>query len=436
VTSSQVQQVLDRLLALHPKVIDLSLERIVALLAKIGNPEQRLPPTIHVAGTNGKGSTVAMLDAVYRAGGYRVHRYISPHLVRFNERIVLEGEEVSDDMLCEALLAVERLNGDAPITFFEITTAAAFLLFSRVPADVLLLEVGLGGRLDATNVLVAPLCSVITPISFDHQDYLGNTLPEIAAEKAGIMKEGCPVVSAYQPAPVRTVLANKAIALHAPLFMGGLDWQCQVEAEGFTYQGLGGAAQSFPAPALAGEYQCFNASGVLATLSVCHDALPVSLDHIRQGLASVCWPARLQPLRTGTLPALLPEDWSLYVDGSHNPAGGEALAQTLRTWKEQGRVGDIHFIIGMLSTKDVRRFLKALFPLAASVTCVPVPGQSKTMRPADTHSLLEEFSTDCPVRTATTVPEALNALGSQKSAAKATVIITGSLYLAGSVLAL
>jgi dihydrofolate synthase/folylpolyglutamate synthase len=434
-TSSLLQTKLDALLALHPKVIDLSLGRIETLLAKMGNPERFVPPVIHVAGTNGKGSTVAFLRAMLEAAGKKVHVYTSPHLVRFNERIVCAGLEIDDTRLINALDTVERVNAGDPITYFEITTAAAFLLFAEIPADVLLLEVGLGGRLDATNVALKKLlASVITPISFDHQDYLGDTLQKIAAEKAGIIKQGVPVISAAQKAPVRTVLAETAIAHNAPLMCAGLDYRFTQTTTGFTYHGTVWENLDLPPPALYGAYQYANAATAIATLEQL-PVLGVTEHAIAQGVVAASWPARMQRLTTGRLKEYAGEQ-ELWLDGSHNEAGAESLAETLKVWQEQG-LPLVTLILGMLETKSVERFIAHIKPYLGQVYTVPIPRTPKAYSPEDLSVLLKEQGIDAlPTQNIQqALQNAKNHGIENASNSKPPIVITGSLYLAGVVLA-
>jgi dihydrofolate synthase/folylpolyglutamate synthase len=427
-TSPLLQAKLDALLALHPKVIDLSLGRIEALLAKMGNPERYVPSVIHVAGTNGKGSTVAFLRAMLEAAGKKVHVYTSPHLVRFNERIVCAGLEIDDTRLINALDTVERVNAGDPITYFEITTAAAFLLFAEIPADVLLLEVGLGGRLDATNVALKKLlASVITPISFDHQDYLGDTLQKIAAEKAGIIKHGVPVISSAQKAPVRTVLAETAIAHNAPLMCAGLDYRFEQTKTGFTYHGTVWENLDLPPPALYGAYQYANAATAIATLEQL-PVLGVTEQAITQGVVAASWPARMQRLTI--------EQQELGLDGSHNEAGAESLAETFKTWQEQG-LPPVTLILGMLQTKSVERFIAHIKPYLGQVYTVPIPRTPKAYSPEDLSVLLKEQGIDAlPTQNIQqALQNAKNHGIENASNSKPPIVITGSLYLAGVVLA-
>jgi len=318
--------VLDRLLALHPKRIDLSLDRVLGLLDKLGRPQDRLPPTIHVAGTNGKGSTIAFMRSILEAAGKRVHVYTSPHLVRFHERIRLAGRLVDDDALTEALEDCERVNAGAPITFFEITTAAALKLFSEHEADVLLLEVGLGGRLDTTNVVDHPLACVITPVSIDHVDFLGPTLAGIAFEKAGILKRGARAIIAEQAPDALEVIERRAAELRAPLLVGAQDFAAREEHGRLFFQDETGALD-LPMPRLSGPHQIGNAGVAIATLRACFPDLPD--DAFARGMTGVDWPARLQRLTRGALVERAPAGADVWLDGGHNEAGGKALAEAM-----------------------------------------------------------------------------------------------------------
>jgi dihydrofolate synthase/folylpolyglutamate synthase len=337
-----------RLLALHPKRIDLSLGRIQRLLAGLGHPEQRLPPVIHVAGTNGKGSTVAFARAILEAAGKRAHVYTSPNLVRLNERFRIArtggGKFVEDDELADVLSECEAKNGDAPITVFEIETAAAFLLFTRHPADFLLLEVGLGGRLDATNVMDKPLASVITRVSLDHRDFLGDTIESIAAEKAGILKPGVPAVIASQTRQALAVIERQAARVKAPLSIAGENWTATEERGRLVYQDDDGLLD-LPAPRLYGRHQFENAGTAIATLRIGGLKLPPAA--FEQGMLRVDWPARMQRLSQGRLAPLLPAESELWLDGGHNADGGRAIAAALADLEE--RVSrPLILIVGML----------------------------------------------------------------------------------------
>ena len=373
-----VDAILARLAALHPKRIDLSLERIERLLAALGHPERKLAPVIHVAGTNGKGSTIAFLRAILEASGKRVHTYTSPHLVRFNERFRIaapgDGLLVSDEELSAALAECERANGEHDITLFEITTAAGLLLFSRHPADIVLLEVGLGGRLDATNVIEHPLATVITPISIDHTDFLGDSLEKIAAEKAGILKRGAPAIVAAQPRDALAVIERQAARLDAPLKIAGEDWTATEERGRLVFQDEAGLLD-LPAPKLYGRHQFENAGLAIATLRAIR-ALKIAPAAFETGLSKADWPARLQRLAQGKLIGLTPPGSELWLDGGHNPDGGRAIAAALADLEE--RVSrPLVLIVGMLASKDCEGFLRNFTGLARRVIAVPVPAAEK-----------------------------------------------------------
>ncbi|WP_367160836.1 folylpolyglutamate synthase/dihydrofolate synthase family protein [Kozakia baliensis] len=411
--SGRPGEILARLQNLYPKLIDLSLDRLHALLAKLGHPERALPPVIHVAGTNGKGSTCANLRAIAEAGGLRVHVMTSPHLLDVTERFRLAGKLVSEDALVAALEEVERINGDAPITVFEVLTAAGFLLFSRIPADLVIIEVGLGGRLDATNVIERPIACAITPIDLDHQAFLGETLVEIAAEKAGIIKSGVPIVSAVQLPEAANILRARAQELNAPFSLLGEDIHFQHTDTGLRYSDAKGVLE-LPAPALRGRHQDANAALAIATLRASALALPAIA---WAGIARTTWPARLQRLH-GKLAKLLPSDWELWLDGGHNPNAGEALGATLSDWADR----PTHLIVGMKQSKDAAGFLNPLLTHAATVQAVSEKGQHLALP-------VEEIVASSKGRAipGPTIIEALRRLNGPP----ARVLICGSLYLAG-----
>jgi len=423
-----------RLGQLHPKKIDLSLGRLQRLLARLGNPERKLPPVIHVAGTNGKGSAIAFLRAMLEAAGHGVHVYTSPNLVRFNERFRLAhrgtGRLVGDEALAEALLDCERANAEDPITFFEITTAAGFLLFSRHPADVLLLEVGLGGRLDATNVIERPLASLIMPVSIDHTEFLGPTLKEIAAEKAGILKPGVPAILARQEPQARSTIEREAARLGAPLFVSGEHWQAYEEQGRLIYSDESGLLD-LPRPRLVGAHQIENAGAAIAALRAAN-AFAVPAAAIEAGMIRVDWPARMQRLGHGRLAARLPEGAELWLDGGHNVAGGAAVAAALADIAK--RVPrPLVLVAGLLSTKDADGFLACFSDLARHVFAVPVP--------AETARTPEQVAASAAraglmAETAPSVEAALDRVQALALETPPRVLITGSLYLAGQVLAL
>jgi len=428
----QVDAILARLLALHPKRIDLSLERMWHVLDRLGHPEKSLPPIVHVAGTNGKGSTIAFMRAILEAAGARVHVYTSPNLVRLNERFRLGrvggGLLASDADLAAALETCERANGDAPITVFEIETAAAFLLFAGHPADVVLLEVGLGGRLDATNVVPQPLASVITPISMDHVDFLGDTLEKIAAEKAAIMRRGTPAVIGRQTEGPQSVLIRRAEEVGAALHVAGQDWMASEERGRLVYQDRQGLLD-LPGPRLFGRHQIDNAGLAVAALRTSGFRLPASA--YEQGLVKVDWPARMQRLSAGPLVAGAPTGSEVWLDGGHNPDGGRIIAAALGDLEE--RVSrPVVLIVGMLATKDLQGFLRNFTGLARRLIAVPI-ASDKSLPP------------QAIARAAQTIGIAADAVDGIKAAFAAIaalnlsppprILITGSLYLAGEVLA-
>jgi dihydrofolate synthase/folylpolyglutamate synthase len=430
--ATPINAIVARLLALHPKRIDLSLERIERMLAALGHPERRLPPAIHVAGTNGKGSTVAFMRAILEAGGKSVHVYTSPNLVRLNERFRIGkaggGRLVDDDELAEALSECEAQNGEAPITVFEIETAAAFLLFTRHPADMLLLEVGLGGRLDDTNVVERPLASAITRLSIDHREFLGDTIVQIAAEKAGILKAGVPAVVASQPREALAVIERQAARVRAPLVVAGEDWTATEERGRLVYQDDDGLLD-LPAPKLYGRHQFENAGTAIAAVRVSGVKLPVSA--FEAGMIRVDWPARMQRLSPGPLAALLPPESELWLDGGHNADGGRAIAAALADLEE--RVSrPLVLIVGMLSTKDSEGFLRNFSGLARRVIAVPIH-QDKAVPAAALADIAQ--SVGIPAIARDDIESALNVAGKLELEPAPRVLITGSLYLAGEVLA-
>jgi dihydrofolate synthase/folylpolyglutamate synthase len=418
-------EALARLTGLHPKVIDLSLDRIERLLARLGHPERRLPPVIHVAGTNGKGSSVAFLRAMLEAAGHRVHAYTSPHLVRFHERVRLGGTLISEALLGDLLEECEAANDGAPITFFEITTAAAFLAFARHPADALLLEVGLGGRLDATNLVERPALSAITPVDYDHQGFLGDTLTAIGGEKAGILKPGVAAVIGPQPDEALEAIQRQAARVGAPLLLHGQDWLAFEEHGRLVYQDQGGL-MDLPLPRLAGRHQIDNAGLAIA----CLRALPqfgVGERAVEAGLGAARWPARLQRLRHGPLVARLGPDTELWLDGGHNPAAGRALAQAMADMEERAPM-PLHLIVGMLNTKDPHGFFAPFAGLARNVRTVTIPGEANAL-PAEALAAAAREA-GLSAEPAVTLDAAM-----PPGQPDARVLICGSLYLAGRVLA-
>ena len=408
-------------------VIDLGLTRIAALLEELGNPQDHLPPVVHIAGTNGKGSTLAFLRAFLQESGYSVHCYTSPHLVRFNERIHVSGKEISDGLLYELLeecrMATEKLGID--MTFFEGTTAAAFLAFARYPADIVLLETGLGGRLDATNLVKKPLATIITPISFDHMSYLGDTITAIAREKAGIMKAQVPCIISMQQEEAENVFEQVAEILDAPLIAYGYDWGVSPTATGFNYESAD-MKLSLLAPALAGEHQFINAGCAIAAATQL-TGFTIPEDAIRRGLHSVRWPARLQHLHEGRLVEQLPEGWELWVDGAHNEAGGYVLS----LWAETKQDKPLYIISGMTQGRDSVKFYT---PLASKVefmcgVLVEAEASSQTAQ----HVTEAAIKAGIDAKACGSLDEAVT-LTCQLSDTPARILVCGSLYLAGMVL--
>ena len=429
---THVDAILARLLALHPKRIDLSLDRMWRILDALGHPERRLPPVIHVAGTNGKGSTVAFMRAMLEAAGRSAHVYTSPNLVRINERFRLGraggGTLVSDDELAATLAECERANGDKPITVFEIETAAALLLFSRHPADVLLLEVGLGGRLDATNVIERPIASVITPVSMDHVEFLGDTLEKIATEKAAILRRGVPAVIARQTVGPVWFIAARADVVGAPLHVAGQDWVAGEERGRLVYQDNDGLLD-LPPPRLFGRHQFDNAGTAIAALRAAQLKLPAQA--FEHGVAAAEWPARMQRLAGGTLASRIPAGGELWLDGGHNADGGRIIAAALADLEE--RVSrPLVLVVGMLSTKDTDGFLRNFTGLARTLIAVPI-GQDKGLAPDAIAAAALRLG--MAAQSAGSIEDALVAVGHLGLMPAPRVLITGSLYLAGAVLA-
>ncbi|MFT9435585.1 bifunctional folylpolyglutamate synthase/dihydrofolate synthase [Acetobacter syzygii] len=412
--------VLERLNRLYPALIDLSLGRLEALLGRLGHPEQHLPPVIHVAGTNGKGSTCANLRAIGEAAGWPVHVMTSPHLVDVTERFRVAGRIVSTDELVAVLEEVERVNDGAPITVFEVLTAAGFVLFARHPARLAVIEVGLGGRFDATNVLARPAACAIASISMDHEAFLGNSLAAIAAEKAGIMKPGVPVVTGHQAPEAMAVLRDRATECGARLLVRDAGWAIAPVPGGLRYADAQGVLD-LPMPGLPGAHQVDNAGLAVAALRASGLDLP---DTAWAGIARTQWPARLQRL-DGALAGLLPPGWEVWLDGGHNPGAGHALADMLAGWSDR----PVHLVVGMKQTKDATGFLAPLLARAASVQAVAEPGQHLALPVEAIVAASSGRAIPGP-----TVRAALMRLA-EEAAAPGRVVICGSLYLAGVVLA-
>lgn len=421
-TQATSDAILERMMALHPKIIDLTLDRVWRLLDALGNPQNDLPPVVHIAGTNGKGSTQAMIRAGLEGAGHRVHAYTSPHLARFHERIRLAGTLISEPDLTALLDECYAANGGENITYFEITTCAALLAFARTPADYTLLEVGLGGRLDATNVVDAPALTVITPVSMDHETFLGNTLAAIAGEKAGIIKRGVPCIVGPQDDAGLDVIEARGTRLGAPLLAYGQHWHASPEGDGMIYQDETGLLD-LPRPILPGGHQIQNAGMALAALRHlgCDDAACLT------AVTQTEWPARMQRLRTGPLAEMAGATGAeLWLDGGHNPAAGNALASVLGSLPKR----PTHLICGMLNTKDVRGYLAPLAAVADSLTALSIPDEANTLAAADTAQAARDVG--MPAQDAKDVTAALQGLLTETPQAR--VLICGSLYLAGAVL--
>ncbi|MCE8540039.1 bifunctional folylpolyglutamate synthase/dihydrofolate synthase [Ruegeria pomeroyi] len=412
--------ILQRMMALHPKIIDLTLDRVWRLLAALDNPQDRLPPVIHIAGTNGKGSTQAMIRAGIEGAGLSAHAYTSPHLARFHERIRVAGELISEPDLVAVLDECYAANGGETITYFEITTCAALLAFARRPADYTLLEVGLGGRLDATNVIARPALSIITPISMDHEQFLGDTLAKIAGEKAGIIKRGVPVVVGPQPDEVLEVIEATAARLGAPVLAHGQHWHVRQERDRLIFEDETGLCD-LPLPNLLGAHQIENAGAALAALR----HLNLGEAACEAAVTRAHWPARMQRLKTGPLVQSAPQA-ELWLDGGHNPAAGIALAALLAS--RPGR--PTHLICGMLNTKDVTGYLRPLSAQAGSLNAVSIPGEANTLTADQTAEAARSVGL-----AASTAPDVATALARiVEIEPEARILICGSLYLAGNIL--
>jgi dihydrofolate synthase/folylpolyglutamate synthase len=418
--------ILERLTQLHPKLIDLTLGRVQRLLGKLGGPHLSLPPVVHVAGTNGKGSVIAMMRAALEAADYRVHVHTSPHLVRFNERIRLAGRLIDDEALVALLEECESENDGDPITFFEITTCAALLAFSRTPADIVLLETGLGGRLDATNAIREAALTVITPISIDHQQFLGDTITAIAAEKAGILKPGVTCVMAEQLPEAHDVILNAAAEVGAPMVVENIDWSIRRSLEELIVNSTGEMRHLVP-PNLDGPHQVHNAGVAVAALERLK-GFTVSDEAIIEGFAKVEWPARLQRIRRGRLRAKLGHEFALWLDGGHNAAAAESIA----FWLSERDPMPLHLVLGMVNTKDPGKFLEPLKEHIDFLYTVPIPAEAASWTADELTAQARAVGLDAT--SSMDVAGALAAIG-QSETGPARVLIAGSLYLAGKVLA-
>ncbi|MEO0412796.1 MAG: folylpolyglutamate synthase/dihydrofolate synthase family protein [Pseudomonadota bacterium] len=427
-----VESALEAFQSRHPRKIDLSLGRLEQVLSRLGDPHKNLPPIIHVAGTNGKGSTIAFMRAMLEAAGHSVHVYTSPHLVRFHERIRLAGKLIDDGMLKDVLWQVDAAAGDEPITFFEATTAAAFLAFSQVPADALILEVGLGGRLDATNVIDRPAVSVITPVSVDHVEFLGDTVSQIAGEKAGIARKDTPLVShqTHEDAAKKIDVAARKKGAH-PVASGN-HFTADITVDGIDYKDAKGAL-TLPLPSLPGGFQAWNA--ILATAALRHQTVwSVPEASLSAGVRWASWPARLQLLSTGKLLRLLPKESQLWLDGGHNAAAGAQVANFVKSLKAK-RDAPVHVVLGMLSNKDLASYLSPFGGLLDSLWGLPIDGHDHHA-PASIAAFGQELG--IPGRLGG--PDVISALkhitAVSDDGPPPYVFVLGSLYMAGEVLRL
>lgn len=434
---SEAEQVINELMKLHPKGYDMTLGRMRRLLNVLGNPQQRLPPVIHVAGTNGKGSVSAFCRALLEAAGHAVHVHTSPHLVNWHERYRIgsrqgPGQLVEDALLADALRRVAVANAGEPITVFEILTAAGFLLFSEIPADAVILEVGMGGRLDCTNVVDKPAVSVIMPISFDHQAYLGDRVELIAAEKAGIIKKGCPVVIGRQEFDAaEDVLVDTAERMGCPTAVYGQDYSAHEEFNRLVYQDEFGLSD-LPLPRLPGRHQLSNAAAAIRAVKA--TGFEVTDAMMEKAMTSVEWPGRLQKLTEGSLVALAPAEAEIWVDGGHNPGAGEVIAEAMASFEEL-RPRPLYLIIGMLNTKDPLGYFRAFTDIAEQVFTVPIRGSDAGLDPV---ALAQSaYDAGLVAEPMSSVADALKEIAERQldDAAPPRILIGGSLYLAGNVLA-
>ncbi len=435
----RLQALLDRLTSYYPRAVDPGLERTLRLLDDLGNPHLKMPPVFHVGGTNGKGSTLAYIRAMLEAGGYRCHVMTSPHLVRFNERLVVSGTEMTTPDILALFDEVEEINRGKATTSFELITAAGFLEFARRPADFTLVEVGMGGRFDATNVIPDPLVSVITSIARDHMAFLGTRYDQIAFEKAGIIKTGVPCVVApqsreAQAGGVMDVFGQVSEERDAPLYRAGFEWSFDHLQGGFMLHD-GASVADFPAPNLVGPHQFGNAATAVMALTVAQSRFlkPLTSSQMAYGLTHARWPARLQRIVSGPFVELLPNGWELWIDGGHNDGGGMALAEQSALWKEQDHK-PLHVIMGMITTKDPRDFVCYLAPYMASCATIPIPDQPLTFS-ADGLGTAISDTVSCPLSSATSLGEAVrHAVAAGCAYSSGRILITGSLYLMGAIL--
>lgn len=426
--------------------IDLKLDRILEVMERLDNPHLKIPKTIHVAGTNGKGSTTSYISNILRKAGYKVHSYISPHLIEFNERIILNGEAISDHYLfnifekvrlaCEKGPIISGLNSG--LTLFEATTAAAFIAFSKIHADFLVLEVGMGGRLDATNIINQPILSVITSISLDHQEFLGNTEVEIAHEKAGIIKPNVPCVIAKQEdQAIIKVLEYHAILNQSPLYRYNQEYSSKDNDNNFfEYQNLNNEKKiinstQYPYPSLRGKHQIENASTAIAAIEILNSRkhCEVFYEDICEGLVNTKWPARIEKITKGKIKQMIPDSWEIYLDGAHNAGGANTLARWIKSMPPK----TIYLIFGTTRGKNILEYLNELKDLVKFIACVCVYNETNAYLGSEILPHAKKLQIDCI--DFTHVPEAIQYIVSKyPQEQNAIILICGSLYLAGDVL--
>ena len=418
------EQILKRLESLHPKQIDLSLERTLNLLNKIGNPQEKLPPTIHVAGTNGKGSTIAFLRSIFEENNYKVQVYTSPHLINFNERIRINSKLISNELLISLLEECEFYNKKNPITFFEITTVAAYLGFSRIESDILLLETGLGGRFDATNVIPTTICSVITPISMDHMSFLGNSIKTITKEKVGIFKENIPAVISKQNREAIKVIREESKKKKVKLFEYSKYWEIRQINKAFFHLKIGNEFLKIPMPNLFGNHQLYN-SGPAVTVAKIQERFSLQDKLTFQGIKKTFWPARMQKIESGKLKSIIGQDFEIWLDGGHNEHASNMLLDNIKKWKEE----NLFLIFGMLSNKEPKEFLNKIINYFRSIYVVPIVNHSffSTQQIKQIYKDKKDI-----IKPSLSVVETLRAL--KRDYKKGKIIICGSLYLAGDIL--
>ena len=441
--------ILLRLMKLHPKLINLSLGRTFNLLERMGKPQNKLPPVVHVAGTNGKGSTIAFLQAICEAAGLSVHVYTSPHLVKFHERIRLAGKLISEDYLMELLKYCEDINNNEPITYFEITTCAAFKAFADNHADIILLETGLGGRLDSTNVIDAPALSIITPISMDHTQFLGDNIEAIASEKAEIQKYMRPSIIGKQNDRAARVLQQVAITKSAPQMRHGIEWSIEKNPDNnitndndtdyMRYKNKDNII-NLPKPSLIGMHQIENAGmAITAALELRNQGFDIPDFALKKGISNTKWPARMQHLNNGGIVDKFGKNWDIWLDGGHNAAAGLAISDMVKTWDDR----PLDIIFGMLNTKSAGDFLAPIAPYIKSAIAVQIPNEENSL----TANQAAKFATDNNIicQAADSIDQAIDILSknqerfiekSNKKTIKPRLLICGSLYLAGVILAI